>query len=140
MIEVEISLTSLGIPTFMADTPMQTDENEVRQSLKRLKSKTAPGPDEIPGLVLKNCADQLCAVFCHLCSRSLKECHVPVLWISSNILPIPKKKNPVELNDYRPVALTPTVSKILEKVVQQHLVREVGNTFDPLQSPLEQRC
>ena len=36
----------------------------------------------------------------------------------SHIIPIPKCKNPQEAVDYRPIALTPIFSKILEKILK----------------------
>ena len=60
----------------------------------------------------------------------------PAEWKKSTIKPIPKKKNPSELKDFRPISLLPVLSKILEKIVQdqitQYLTQE--NLTDELQS------
>ena len=48
-------------------------------------------------------------------------------------MPIPKKVQPVELNDYRPVALTPIVMKCLGRIVLSRLLPAVAPSMDDLQ-------
>ena len=120
-------------PPPKTDSHLQTEESEVRQYLKRCPTRRAPGPDGISGLVLKTCADELAPILCRLFNRSFKECHVPTLWKRANIVPIPKKKNAKELNDFRPIALTATTSKIMEKMVQKHLAKTLKDQLDPMQ-------
>ena len=81
----------------------------VESLLTKLNVKKAAGPDSISGKLLKVCASQLCRVFANLFNWSLRECCAPSVWKNSVICPIPKKKNPSSLNDYRPVALTSIV-------------------------------
>ena len=64
--------------------------------------------------LLKTCAaehgDPLQRVF----NTSLQLGRVPTLWKTSCIVPVPKKNLPSELNDFRPVALTSHLMKMLE--------------------------
>ena len=46
---------------------------------------------------------------------------------------MPKKAAPLQLNDHRPVALTPTIAKCFEKVVSKHLKFDVVDQLDPFQ-------
>ena len=58
---------------------------------------------------------------------------MPRAWKISTIIPVPKKATPLQLNDYRPVALTPILTKCLEKVVSKHLKFDVVDQLDPFQ-------
>ena len=58
---------------------------------------------------------------------------IPVLWKTASIIPVPKKPNPMILNDYRPVALTPVVMKCLECIVLGRFLPVVSPTMDKLQ-------
>nr|KAG5694287.1 hypothetical protein BaRGS_032005 [Batillaria attramentaria] len=57
----------------------------------------------------------------------------PSLWKTAAITPVPKNNRPVQLNDYRPIALTPIVMKCLERLILARLTNETQDLFDPLQ-------
>ena len=105
----------------------------VESLFTKLNVKKAAGPDSISGKLLKVCASQLCSVFANLFNWSLRECCVPSVWKNSVICPVPKKKNPSSLNDYRPVALTSIVMKCFEKLVLRRLLTFTNEHLDPLQ-------
>ncbi|KAK0141137.1 hypothetical protein N1851_021878 [Merluccius polli] len=51
---------------------------------------------------------------------------IPTIWKTSTIIPVPKNNNPRELNEFKPVALTSLVMKVLEKIFiceWQHVLR-----------------
>ena len=48
-------------------------------------------------------------------------------------MPIAKQPGVRELNDFRPVALTPIIAKCMEKRVCNQLIKSVANHMDPLQ-------
>ena len=56
-----------------------------------------------------------------------------MLWKMSCLVPVPKKSTPSDLNDYRPVALTSYVMKVLERLVLANLRPQVRALLDPLQ-------
>lgn len=74
----------------------------------------AAGPDNIPGWVLKDCAEQLKDVFADLFNTSLRHAVVPTCLKSATIILVLKTSNRARLNDFYPVALTPIVTKWLE--------------------------
>ncbi|KAF7646089.1 hypothetical protein LDENG_00193790 [Lucifuga dentata] len=96
------------------------------------KSKAA-GPDEIPGLVLRECADQLASVLTDIFNTSLNQAIVPSCFKTATIIPVPKKSTITCLNDYRPVALTPIMMKCFERLIKQHMVSKLPSGFDPCQ-------
>ncbi|KAK7907136.1 hypothetical protein WMY93_015748 [Mugilogobius chulae] len=59
--------------------------------------------------------------------------HLPSLWKTAIIVPVPKIAVPKENNDYRPVALTSNVMKCFEKLMVRELKINTGNLLDPYQ-------
>ncbi len=88
-------------------------EDEVRRALKRVNVRKAAGPDGITGRVLRSCADQLAGLFTSIFNESIATSVVPTSFKKSIIIPVPKNNKPSCLNDYRPVALTSIVMKVL---------------------------
>jgi len=94
---------------------------DMRSELSRLRPGKAAGPDGLSPRVLKVCATQLCGVFHHVVNLSTMI--VPVLWKTSCLVPVPKKRHANTLNDYRPVALNSHVMKLLERLVLWRVCR-----------------
>ncbi len=125
-------ITPPATPLF--PTPaIQIRENEVHQVFRKQKRKKAPNPDCVTPVCLKSCADQLAPIFTKIFNRSLDLCEVPSCGQRSTIIPIPKKSKITGLNDYRPVAVTSVVMKLIKKLVLAHLKDIIGPSLDPLQ-------
>ncbi|KAI3363941.1 hypothetical protein L3Q82_001546 [Scortum barcoo] len=103
---------------------------DVRRTLKRVKTCKAPGPDNIPGRVLRECADQLACVLTDIFNTSLSQAKVPTCSKAATIIPVPKKTHITSLNDYRPVALTPIMMKCFERLgsATNHIVKFADDT------------
>ncbi len=107
---------------------------EVRKQLKRIRANKAAGSDGVHPRTLKVCADQLCSVRTSVFSLSLLSTKIPAMWKTSCIVPIPKRANVSrDLANLRPIALTSHIMKCFERVVLQHLTRQVAAFLDPLQ-------
>ncbi|KAM3842180.1 zinc finger CCCH domain-containing protein 15-like [Diretmus argenteus] len=57
----------------------------------------------------------------------------PTCFKTTSIVPVPKYSTASSLNDFRPVALTPTIMKCFERLVLAHLKSCLPPTLDPLQ-------
>ena len=55
---------------------------------------------------------------------------LPTFLRTATILPVPKKSAVSTLNDYHPVALTPTLVKRVEKLVVQHIKDNIPASLD----------
>lgn len=115
------------------DPPIMISEDDVFLSLKRIKTGKSEGPDNISANVLKCCSQQLIKPLHVLFQASLNQCKVPSLWKTSEIVPIPKVKQPIVMNDLRPVALTSIVMKCFEKIVKNYLCKDVDPLRDSMQ-------
>ncbi|KAK3506473.1 hypothetical protein QTP70_001255 [Hemibagrus guttatus] len=84
---------------------------DVKRTLCRVNPRKSAVPDNIPGRVLRECAEQLADVFTDIFNISLSSTIVPTCFKTMTIVPVPKKSTVSCLNDYRPAALTPIVMK-----------------------------
>ncbi|KAI4879698.1 hypothetical protein NFI96_007535 [Prochilodus magdalenae] len=66
---------------------------DVRKTLCRVNPRKAAGPDNIPGRVLKECADQLTDVFTDIFDISLSSATVPTCLKATTIIPVLKKSS-----------------------------------------------
>eukprot|EP00061_Rhincodon_typus_P006886 g27977.t1 len=76
--------------------------------------RKANGSDGVLGHALRSCEDQLAGVFTDIFNLSLLRCEAPTCFKKNTIIPVPKKKQAMCLNDYRPVALTSIIMKCFE--------------------------
>ena len=117
----------------MPSSPITFTDDDVRSLFKKLNARSASGPDGVSSRTLKMCRDSLAPVFSRLFQQSFTEGHVPRIWRSSIVVPVPKKRGASQLNDFRPVALTSVPMKCAERLVLKHLRKETAAHQDPLQ-------
>ena len=67
--------------------------------------------------ILKECAEVLYEPLTNLFNKSLSTCEYPTCWKEANVTPIYKKNDKDKPNNYRPISLTSTLSKVMEKLV-----------------------
>ncbi|KAK1786847.1 hypothetical protein P4O66_017229, partial [Electrophorus voltai] len=106
---------------------------DVRCTLRGVNPRKAAGPDNIPGCVLRECADQLADVLTDIFNISLSCAVVPTCFKTTTIVPVPKKPTVSCLNDYRPIALTSIIMKCFERLVMRHIKTQLPPSLDPLQ-------
>ena len=103
--------------------------------LNKINPNKASGPDNIPNLILKNCAKELTPAIVHLFNLSISTGVLPSDWKNANISPIFKKGNKHEPSNYRPISLTSVLCKTLEHIICKHILKhlEQHNILTPLQ-------
>ena len=101
----------------LSDSPPKVTCDEVTKSLRCINSKKSTGPDGIPGRLLKLTAGVLGEPLCNLFNNCIDQGVYPDIWKSSTIIPIPKLAGASEAKDFRPVALTSTISKTFERLL-----------------------
>jgi len=87
-----------------------------------IKPSTYVGPDGIPNVLLKNCATALSLPLSHIYDTSFKDSILPCCWKTANVLPIFKKgctKNPT---NYRPISLTTTCCRAMERIINNDIL------------------
>ncbi|KAK3529810.1 hypothetical protein QTP86_004623 [Hemibagrus guttatus] len=106
---------------------------DVMKTLCRVNPRKAAGPDNIPGRVLRECAEQLVDVFIDIFKISLSSAVVSTCLKTTSIILVPKKSPVFCLNDYRPVALTPIIMECFERLVMRHIKDLLPPSLDPMQ-------
>ena len=121
------------------DTDTESDlivtEESVFKKLSALIPTKAPGPDDVPGWLLKENADILERPITTIVNSSFRETRVPQSWKRANIIPIPKQKPISDVNKHlRPISLTPILSKLAEDYIVDEFVKPaVLKKVDPQQ-------
>ena len=83
--------------------------------------------------IVKEFAYELAEPITIIFNTSLRSGTVPAVWKESNIIPIPKIQSPMDEGDFRPISLTPCLSKVLEDFVVTWLIDDVKDKIDPNQ-------
>ena len=96
---------------------IKIDSKGVEKLLNNIKPHKACGPDQIPNIVLKNCAKELAPGITILFQKSIDSGILPKDWTDANIAPVFKKGDKHSAENYRPVSLTSVLSKTLEHIV-----------------------
>ena len=89
--------------------------------MKNQKGGTAPGLDGIPIMVYKKFALSFVPIMVLIFNAILSTCKWPEASKTSVILPLFKKRKAEEHSNYRPISLIPTMSKVIEKIIDVRL-------------------
>lgn len=101
---------------------VQIHQKEVLKCMLSLDVNKASGPDGIPAVVLKSCAPELSPILTRLYRLSLETGKVPSSWKVANVQPVPKKGSRSDPANYRPIAITSILCKIMERVLNNRLL------------------
>jgi Reverse transcriptase (RNA-dependent DNA polymerase) len=100
--------------------------DEIKQILRRLKKKKAPGPDGIPNLALKLLPQKGVAHLVAIANATLRLRHFPAKWKEADVALLLKAGKSANFpQNFRPISLLPTMGKILEKIILTRLDQEV---------------
>ena len=92
-------------------------ESETLSIINKLKSKNSSGKDEISNKLLKSIKDEIAKPLTIIINQSLKTGVFPDALKIAKVKPLYKKGDNFCLNNYRPISLLPTISKIFERVM-----------------------
>ena len=98
------------------------NESCIYNALKQMNPNKSRGPDDIGGLLLKNCARSISYPLTIMFNTSFKTGSLPTEWKMANIVPVFKKGDKACIENYRPISLTCIVSKVFEKCIRDELL------------------
>ena len=93
----------------------------IRDQLKKLKTKKAVGLDQLPARLLKDSAEIIAKPLTTLINASLIYGYIPSEWKWARVNPLFKNGKSNDMDNYRPISVLPTISKVLERVVHTQL-------------------
>jgi hypothetical protein len=79
-------------------------------------------------LIVSNCIDELSYPLSLLFTFSFEHGILPESWLTSFISPIFKKGNSADANNYRPIALTDCMCKLMETIIKDQIVHFLAAT------------
>jgi len=98
------------------------DSEDVISIVKNIKPKTSSGQDEISPKLLICTISETVIPITHIINRSMETGIFPDALKCAKVIPIYKASDPSIMNNYRPVSLLPSFSKILERVMYNKLM------------------
>lgn len=103
--------------TCCPDQPCQwVSEMRVLRALDQVKN-TATGLDGLPAWFIRQAAPGIATPLAWLFKQSLVQSIVPRQWKVASITPVPKVSQPLSCSDYRPISITPVLSRVLERLI-----------------------
>ena len=92
-----------------------TNCTEVEYVIDKLKNKHSSGHDNISNFLIKKLKNVIVLPLTIIINKSLQEGHFPSRMKTAEVVPLHKGKEQSNKNNYRPISLLLTISKILEK-------------------------
>ena len=139
---IEVSLTeptsrtTINIKDLFSEedpfTHIDINKEDIVSAIKATRINSAPGPDGIPPVLLHKCIDSLANPLHIILKKSFENSDVPQTWKEALITPIFKNKGQKsDPSQYRPISLTSTLAKLLERIIRIYLIQylEVNNAF-----------
>ena len=96
-------------------------EQFVLHQLLHLKTNKAIGLDRISARLLKDSATVMSSTITSILNRSLESRTFPKIWKQGKVAALFKSGDRLDSNNYRPITVLSTISKILERAVHQQL-------------------
>ena len=99
-----------------SETNFMTEEKVV-ECLKELKTKNCEGYDGIPLRIFKEGASILGKPLAVLFNKIYEQKQIPEQWKVAKIIPLHKKGDKEDINNYRPISNLCSISKVFEKLL-----------------------
>ena len=115
--------------TTQAVTPEQ-----VEKIITKLKNSKSSGLDNLDTYILKLTKKYIVPSVCHILNLSLRTNRFPTKWKIAKVVPLYKGKgSKLDPKNYRPVAILPILSKVLERAMFLQLVSfmDTNHLFNP---------
>lgn len=110
------------------DSSTLTKPKEIREIIKRLKSKKSPGQDGVRNVMLKHLPRKGLVYLTKIFNGCIKLMYFPTTWKHATVVAIPKSKKDVTLpTNYRPISLLSSLSKVFERIILNRLNRHLDS-------------
>lgn len=106
---------------------LDTDEAEVQRIIMNLKDDSAVGWDNISNIILKRFKHIFVPVLTNIFNKCLAKGCFPKCLKKAVVVAIHKTGSKEKLENYRPISILPAISKILEKIINNQLVKYLDN-------------
>ena len=100
-----------------------TDPGNVIDVGMKLRPKSSSGYDNISTKLLRKILEDIAIPFSHVANLTFTTGNVPQKLKLAKVIPIFKSGNKYLMNNYRPISLLPSFSKLLEKLVYNRMIK-----------------
>lgn len=115
---------NIGMAQILEEEDIITQE-EVHEAVRKLKNRKAPGPDQITNEMLKYAGPEIEKVLTSLFQRIILNQRIPTEWKNSVTIPIYKKGNKNDPENYRMITLLNSTSKLLTKIMTTRITNSI---------------
>lgn len=120
--KVKKSLKKLSRAKVVPPQNVYLKAEQLKDVVKSIKAKKAPGPDKISNSTIKAFPDSLLKFIVRLFNSCLKISYFPIQWKIGKIIAIPKAgKDKTIATNFRPISLLSTIGKLFEKLILMKL-------------------
>jgi len=111
---VNCSIPSYGVVSSNND-PL-VDDYTIEHLLRGI-TPTSPGLDALPSWLFSKCSYELAGIIAYIFDYSFSNGVVPGQWKRSVITPVLKVSRPMSISQFKPISVTPILSRLAEKLV-----------------------
>ena len=97
--------------------------DEILKIISELSNSAAFGLDNIDTYIIKLIRHEITPVLTYIINLSLTKRTYPESWKNSKVIPLYKKDDVLCPNSYRPVAIIPIVSKVIERGIFNQMIK-----------------
>ena len=115
-------------------------ESEIRAAIQEMKNKKSEGIDNIPAELLKSLGEKATEELVKLCQQMYERGEWPDDFTKTIIVPMEKKTNAVECEDFRTISLIPHASKIILKVLAKRITTKAEQFLGKNQFGFRKGC
>ena len=107
-------------------------DDMVDRVVKEIDISKSSGFEGINSRVLRDAFEVISHQLTHIFNTSIEYGIFPNAWSLANLVPIPKSGNLNSITNWRPISRLPLPGKLIEKIVQKHMLEflESNNLFD----------
>ena len=106
---------------------IKIDQRTIINAIKKIPAKSSFTPDGLPGIVVKKVGPTISFFLMLFFNISLSTSQVPHQWKEGYITPVYKKSSRNSASNYRPISLTSTLSRLLEKIICNILISHLSS-------------
>ncbi len=89
----------------------------VQKRIENMSTKKALGADNLSVLFLRMLINYICLLITYLINCCLREGVTPKIWKTSKVAALFKYGDKKNINNFMPISILPTITKVIESVV-----------------------
>ena len=111
----------LGNPVLQSFTLCETSAPEVQYQMSKINPKKSTGSDDMPGIFINISAPVVADTLSKLFNLSIREGEYPDILKIAKVIPIYKKGDHTDVNNYRPISILTHLNKIFETIISNQM-------------------